>query len=212
MNMYNPSHFRERRPEVLRAAIAQHPLATLVTLGEHGLCTSHIPLLHDPGSAPHGILRGHMARSNPQWSTVQQHVSALAIFRGPQHYISPAWYPSKQEHGKVVPTWNYVLVEAAGPLRVIEDSAWLLENVRTLTTSQEQGRAMPWSVEDAPADFIASLLRAIVGVEIVIERLEGKWKMSQNRPAQDRAGVIEALTDLDSDEAREVAELMRERP
>ncbi len=192
--MYNPSHFREARPEILREAIARHPLATVVTLGADGLCASHIPLLYEPSGGAHGILRGHMARANPQWSTLLPDVSALAIFRGSQHYISPSWYAAKQKHGKVVPTWNYVIVEAAGPMRVIEDPAWLLENVRALTHSQEQNRAEPWSVDDAPADYIAGLLNAIVGVEIVIERWEGKWKMSQNRPADDRAGIIEALT------------------
>ena len=192
--MYNPSHFREERPEILRAAIAQHPLATLVTIGVDGLCASHIPLLYDPADGPYGTLRGHMARANQQWNTLQPDASALAIFRGPQQYISPSWYAAKQKHGKVVPTWNYVIVEAAGPLRVIEDPAWLLENVRALTTSQEQSRDTPWKVEDAPADYIAGLLKAIVGVEMKIQRWEGKWKMRQNRPAEDRAGIIEALT------------------
>lgn len=209
--MYNPAHFREVRPEVLRAAMAKHPLATLVTLGADGLSTSHIPLLHYADGGVHGTLRGHMARSNPQWSTHQSHVSALAVFRGPQHYISPSWYPSKQEHGKVVPTWNYVIVEAQGPLRVVEDPAWILENVRALTAAQERGQAAPWSVEQAPSDFVADMLRAIIGVEIAVERLEGKWKMSQNRSVQDRAGVLDALAKLGSEEALEVAKLVRER-
>ena len=209
--MYNPSHFRETRPEVLQEAIVKHPLATLVTMGADGLCTSHIPLLYDATAGAHGVLRGHMARTNPQWSTYRPEVFALAVFRGPQHYISPAWYPSQQEHGKVVPTWNYVIVEAAGPMRVIEDPAWLHENVRALTAAHEQGRSEPWSPEQAPAGFIDGQLRSIVGVEIAIERFEGKWKMSQNRSAADREGVIRELTKLASEEASEVAELVRER-
>jgi len=206
--MYNPSHFRESRPEILQAAMAAHPLATLVTLNAAGLCTSHIPLLFDPTVGALGTLRGHIARSNPQWREYRPEISALAIFRGPQHYISPSWYPSKQEHGKVVPTWNYVIVEAAGPMRIIEEPEWLLANVRALTEAQEHNRPEPWSVTQAPAEYITKLLGAIVGIEIAVERLEGKWKMSQNRGEEDRKRVIEELAKLDSGEAHEVAALV----
>lgn len=191
--MYCPAPFQEIRPEVLEAAIANYPLATLVTIGAQGIGASHLPLLHhSAGDAP-GVLRGHLARANPQWQEYLPESEALAIFNGPQHYITPGWYPSKQEHGRVVPTWNYVTVHVRGKLTFHTDPAWLLENVRALTDSQEAANQPPWRVSDAPEDYIGKMLGAIVGVELRIGGWEGKWKLSQNRPEADRQGVIGGL-------------------
>jgi transcriptional regulator len=207
--MYNPASFTETRPEILEAAMAGHPLATLVTIGSSGLEASHIPLLYYPAETGLGVLRGHLARANPQWRDHLPSNEALAIFSGPQHYVDPAWYPSKQEHGKVVPTWNYVVVHAHGVLRVREEPEWLLENVRALSDAHESSRELPWQVADAPAEFIQNLLKAIVGLELTISRLEGKWKVSQNRPIPDREGVVRGLETLDSPDARDMAELIK---
>jgi transcriptional regulator len=207
--MYRPAPFDEPRREVMISAMAQHPLAALVTIGTDGHTASHIPLLYYPAHGTTGILRGHIARANPQW---QEHVSsteALAIFSGPQHYISPAWYPSKQQHGKVVPTWNYVVVHARGTLSFKHDPDWLLENVRALSNAQEQSSETPWKVEDAPPEFIANLLNAIVGVEMAITRLEGKWKVSQNRSIPDRLGVVAGLEKAETSESLEMARLVK---
>ena len=190
--------------------MASHPLATLVTAGSGGLAASHLPLLYYPAEGGHGVLRGHMARANPQWRDVLPGSEALAIFGGPQHYISPNWYPSKQEHGKVVPTWNYVVVHAHGALNIRNEPEWLLENVRALSDVHESSSEMPWRVEDAPPEFIANLLKAIVGVELTITRLEGKWKLSQNRPIPDRQGVIRGLESIESPEAAAMAALVKD--
>jgi transcriptional regulator len=207
--MYNPASFAETRPEILEAAMAAHPLATLVTIGSNGLEASHIPLLYYRTETGPGVLRGHLARANPQWRDQLPVNEALAIFSGPQHYVSPAWYPSKQEHGKVVPTWNYVVVHAHGSLRVRNEPEWLLENVRALSDVHESEREMPWRVADAPPEFIQNLLKAIVSVELTISRLEGKWKVSQNRPIADREGVVRGLETLDSPAASGMAELIK---
>jgi transcriptional regulator len=191
--MYNPQHFREERIPVLHDLIRSHSLATLVTMHPGGLMASHVPMLLDPQPEPFGTLRCHLARANSQWRDFSPDVPALAIFSGPEHYISPLWYETTAETGKVVPTWNYAIVHAYGPLQVIEDAAWLREMVTNLTDVHESGFPEPWKVEDAPADFIAGQLKAIVGIEIPIARLEGKWKISQNRPAKDRQGVVSGL-------------------
>jgi transcriptional regulator len=206
--MYNPAHFKEDNPQALHDLMTQHPLATLVTVGSHGLNVTHLPLLHDGRAGAFGVLRGHMAKANPQWSDVTAGMQALAIFTGPQHYISPNWYPSKAEHGKVVPTWNYVVVHARGPMRVIHDATWLKQNVSDLTAAHEASLPNPWSIEDAPAGYVENLVNAIVGIEITIETLEGKWKASQNRPEADRLGVIAALRDLGTPEASRMAEIV----
>mgnify|MGYP001545829521 CR=1 FL=1 len=189
--------------------MVSHPLATLVTVGSGGLDASHLPLLYYPAESGLGVLRGHLARANPQWRDYQPQADALAIFSGPQHYVSPAWYPSKQEHGKVVPTWNYVVVHAHGRLHIREEPEWLLENVRALSDVHEGASETPWQVADAPPDFIANLLKAIVGIEMTITRLEGKWKVSQNRPVPDRRGVVAGLETLASPEALEMARLVK---
>lgn len=191
--MYLPGHFAEGRVDVLHALMRAHPLATLVTLTPSGLDANHIPLVVDPDPAPHGTLRGHIARTNPLWRECSRDVEALAVFHGPSAYVSPAWYPTKQATGKVVPTWNYVVVHARGPLRIIDDRAWLRSFVTRLTDRHEAERPEPWKVTDAPAKYIDGMVAAIIGLEIPVTSLVGKWKVSQNRPAQDRDGVVEGL-------------------
>jgi transcriptional regulator len=191
--VYVPSQFSEERVPVLHEMMQRIRLGTLVTFGDDGLVASHVPMLVDAEPGPFGMLSGHLARANPQSRAVRSPVQALAIFIGPEAYISPAWYATKPLTGKVVPTWNYVAVHAYGELRLIDDQARLLTHVTRLTAAQEAARAEPWKVSDAPADFIAGMVKGIVGFELVIARLEGKWKMSQNRPAEDRAGVVEGL-------------------
>ena len=207
--MYTPSAFAEARPEVLHALLREHPLASLVSQSPSGLEAAHLPLLYFPEE---GVLRGHMARANRQWETMTPGGEVLAIFLGPQHYVSPGWYPSKHEHSKVVPTWNYVAVHAHGRVTVRHEAAWLLENVRALTDAQEAAQEHSWRVTDAPADYIDGLLRAIVGIEIEITRLEGKWKVSQNRPAADREGVAAGLVRLGTAEAAVMSRLVLEKP
>ena len=188
--MYLPSHFEETRPEVLHALMRARPLATLVTNGADGPQADHIPLLLDSAA---GVLRGHVARANPLWRDLPAASDTLAIFQGEDAYISPSWYPSKQEHGKAVPTWNYVVVQAYGPLRSIDDPLWLRGFLRTLTTEHETGMAQPWAIDDAPPDYIEKMLAAIVGIELRITRLSGKWKVSQNQSAANRQGVAQGL-------------------
>lgn len=192
--MYLPPAFREDRIEVMHALMRAHPLATLVTGGELGLMASAIPCLIEPDWNGFGVLRAHLARPNEQLEALRAGAEVLAIFQGPQAYVTPSWYASKTKDGKVVPTWNYATVHAWGTPQVIEDAGWLRAQVEQLTYAQEHMRAKPWAVEDAPERFIASQLRGIVGVEIPIRRLEGKWKVSQNRSAADRKGVVEGFT------------------
>jgi len=191
--MYNPPHFQEERPEVLHQLIREHSLAALVTLGSGGLIANHVPLILYPGAGPLGTLRGHLSRINPQWRDSLPDVPALAIFQGPAAYITPSWYPTKEASGKVVPTYNYMVVHAHGPLQTYDDPRLLERNVRALTELHESRFAEPWSVDDAPADYVQGLLKGIVGIEIQIARLEGKWKLSQNRPPEDRQGAVEGL-------------------
>lgn len=194
--MYLPPAFREDRPDILHAAITAYPLAMLVTHGVAGLTANLIPFTLAAGGK-RGILRAHLAKSNAQLADLREGLEALVIFQGPEAYITPAWYPAKKEHGKVVPTWNYVVVQARGRPRVIEDADWLLAQIEALTTQQEQDRAAPWAVNDAPADFISGQLKGIAGVEIPIDRLEGKWKFSQNQAAATQASVAAGLRELD---------------
>ena len=201
--MYLPAHFAESRPDVLATLVRSHPFGLLVTQNsDGGIDANSIPFVLDPGTAgTPGVLRGHVARANPLWQTARGDVDSLVVFQGPQGYVSPAWYPSKAEHGKVVPTWNYVMVQGRGRLRAIDDAAWLHAFVTRLTERHEGTRDAPWAVSDAPADYVATMLRAIVGIEITLTSLTGKWKVSQNRPAADRAGVVAGLTREDGDPA-----------
>jgi transcriptional regulator len=191
--MYVPAHFDEKNVSVLHQAMREIGLATLVTTGAEGLIASHIPLLLDTEPTPYGTLTGHLARANGQWKDRASDVDALAIFLGPHAYVSPSWYPTKAETGKVVPTWNYVAIHAYGRLRLIDDPDWKLAHVTRLTRAHEAQQANPWAVGDAPPDFIRGMVNAIIGFALPITRLEGKWKMSQNRPAEDRAGVADGL-------------------
>ncbi len=186
--MYLPSSFSETDLEVVRAIVRAAPLATLVTLGRDGLEANPVPLLWRGTS-----LVGHLARPNPQWSQAEPGVSALACFTGPQGYVTPSWYPTKAIHGRHVPTWNYEAVHIRGQLIVHDDAEWVRQVVRALTEEQEAPRDVPWSVFDAPADYIEGLLKAIVGIEIVIEHVEGKRKLSQNRAEPDWRGVVVGL-------------------
>ncbi|MES2315950.1 MAG: FMN-binding negative transcriptional regulator [Pseudomonadota bacterium] len=186
--MYTPSHFDEARPELLHGLIAQHPLGTIITHGKAGLCADHIPfeISAPDAESPFGVLRAHVARANPLW----RHVSdAMVVFQGPSAYVSPSLYEDKPLTGKVVPTWNYMAVHAHGPLRAIEDPAWILALLERLTASHESARPAPWAVHDAPRDYIDRLLQAIVGIEIPVQRMQGKWKMSQNRSQRDQQAI-----------------------
>lgn len=195
--MYQPSHFVESRSEVLHAFIAEHPFGTLVTMNRGGeLQANALPFLIDAGPQAAGTLRGHVARANPLWHETRDEVEALVVFQGPQSYISPSWYPSKAATGKVVPTWNYMVVQARGRLRAIDDVQWLRRLVTRLTQRFESPRVVPWQVSDAPADYVETMLRAIVGIEITLTSLIGKYKLSQNRSAADVEGVVAGLHDL----------------
>lgn len=191
--MYIPKHFDEPRIDVLHELIRARPLATLVTLASGAIEANHIPLHLSAGPLPLGALRGHVARANPIWSDYAKDVEVLAIFHGPDAYITPSWYPTKAEHGRAVPTWNYAVAHAHGTLRVIDDAAWLRTHLETLTAHNEAAFPQPWRLADAPHEFTEKLITAIVGIEIVISRLSGKWKTSQNQPPQNQAGVIEGL-------------------
>jgi transcriptional regulator len=190
--VYVPASFAADDATV-RELLAHHGAADLVTSTASGLVASFLPFLHDPHAGEHGALLGHLARTNDQWRAVPEG-EALVIVRGPDAYISPSWYPSKAEHGRVVPTWNYLTAHVYGRLVVHDDPVWVEDVVRRLTAKHESGRADPWSVDDAPPSFVAGQLRAIVGVELRITRIEAKAKLSQNRPAADRDGVVAGLT------------------
>jgi transcriptional regulator len=191
--VYVPAHFNEERVEVLHDLIRSTGLATLVSITADGLIASHAPLMLDPEPAPYGTLIGHLAKANPHARAADPVVQTLVIFQGPDGYITPSYYAAKKEHGKVVPTWNYTAVHAYGTLEVFDDPDRLLAVVTRLTRLNETPRAMPWAVSDAPADFVQGMLRGIVGIALPIARLDGKVKMSQNRPAPDIGGVVEGL-------------------
>lgn len=191
--MYLPPHFREDRLDVQHALMRKRPLGTLVTAGPAGLVANHVPFLLYADEGPLGTLRAHLARANPQLGELGQVAGCLAIFHGDEDYISPGWYATKRETGKVVPTWNFVTVHAWGAPRVIDDAAWLRRQVEDLTDAHEARQPAPWQVDDAPADYLAMMLKGIVGIEIPIARIEGKWKMSQNRSDADRAGIRAGL-------------------
>src|SRR6185436_13722196 len=209
--MYLPAQFEETRVEELHALIRAHPLGTLITLSPSGLEANHIPFEVHPEPGPFGTLRAHVARANPVWREFSADAGALVVFHGPSAYITPSWYAAKQETGKVVPTYNYAVVHAHGPLRAIEDRDWLRALVGRLTDRFEAPREAPWQVTDAPAQFVDNLLGAIIGLEIPITRMSGKWKMSQNRPAVDLAGIVEGLRDTGDPASQAVAEQVKQR-
>ncbi len=188
--MYLPPLFREDRLDVQHELIRRFPLGLLITAGPGGLIANPIPFLIAPEASEQGTLQAHFARANPQWRELAAVEECLVVFQGPQDYVTPSWYATKRETGKVVPTWNYATVHAWGRPRIIDDADWLQGQIDRLTRSQEDQRQAPWQVGDAPEPFIAGQLKGIIGLEIPIARSEGKWKMSQNRPEADRLGVI----------------------
>lgn len=189
VRVYLPRHFREERAEVLAAAIEAHPLGLTVRATPDGLTADPLPFLLDGAAAPGGRLLAHVARANPIVVELAAEEEVLVVFSGPQGYVTPSWYPSKAEGGRVVPTWNYVVVEVRGRTRLMDDVAFTRAVVERLTSRHETGRAEPWAVEDAPEAYIAGQLKGIVGLEIEISSIVGKWKVSQNRSTADRAGV-----------------------
>jgi transcriptional regulator len=208
--MYIPRANKEDRIPVLHKLMEDHPFASLVTMGSSGLFASHIPMVLEQNGAM-GLLKGHLSRANTQWRDYTPSIEALAIFSGPHHYITPTWYLEKQKTGEVVPTWNYVVVHAYGHLKVVEDGEWLMAHLERLTSIHEAGLPAPWKVGDAPADYIASMRKGIVGLELTIERLEGKWKVSQNRSEEDRSGVAKGLAELNTTESLEMKALVEVR-
>jgi transcriptional regulator len=209
--MYNPSLFAEDRIDVLHSFIRQHPLAVIVTCGSEGPEATHVPVVLHAEIGPKGLLRCHFARANNHWKGVESSSGVLAIFQGPQHYITPSWYPSKQEHGKVVPTWNYVVVHVRGRARIFEAQSEILQHLHALTDQNERAFEKPWSVTDAPKTYLEGLSRQIVGVEISIETIEGKCKLSQNRSEADREGVVAGLTAMNTPASLEMAQLVTRR-
>ena len=193
--MYLPPHFAIDRPEALHRIVRAHPLGMLVTHGEHGLDANHLPFELDPATGPHGTLRAHVARANPVWQQCAAGATVLVVFRGAEAFISPSWYPSKHEAHRQVPTWNYEVVHAHGTLTVHDDERWVRGLVARLTRQHEAGEPVPWKMGDAPADFIDTMLRQIVGIELTISALVGKSKLSQNKDAADREGAATALAE-----------------
>jgi transcriptional regulator len=208
--MYQVPQFREESLAVQHALIRDNPLGLLISSGSAGTLANPIPfLLYDEGEK--GTLRCHLSRGNPQWQALRENAEALVVFQGVDHYITPSWYPQKAIDHKVVPTWNYAMVQARGRAQVIEDPAWLLANVSALADTHEGKRQQPWSVADAPENFIASQLKGIIGVEIVIDSLAGKFKASQNRSVADRIGVTEGLAAEGDTHSLAMRELVKAR-
>ncbi len=207
--MYEPPLHRNENLAELHALIRSRVFGLLISNGAEGLVANSVPFVLDPAASRLGVLKVHLARANPQWRDLEQRPDALVVFQGHDHYITPSWYATKRETGKVVPTWNYTMVQAKGRARIMDD-AWLNRQVEELTEMLEQRREQPWAVGDAPADFIAMQRRAIVGVEIEILEIRGKWKTSQNRNAADRAGVVSGLDALGDQDSRAMASLVRE--
>ncbi|MEJ6783221.1 FMN-binding negative transcriptional regulator [Aminobacter sp. Piv2-1] len=208
--MYQPPHFKETRLDVLHALIRAHPLGLLICNGADGPVANPLPFLLDAEPAPHGRLRAHLSRANPQWRMLADNPDALVVFQGADSYVTPSWYETKRETGKVVPTWNYAIVQVRGRVRVMDDKDWLAGQIAELTATHEGGRAEPWQVSDAPDAYVAAQIKGIVGLEIDIASIEGKWKVSQNRPVADRVGVAEGLeAGRPSPQGAEMAQLVR---
>jgi len=208
--MYEPLPHRQDDIEAQHALIRSHPLGLLISHGAQGLEANSIPFLIDPAASRLGTLQAHMARANGQWRALSEADEVLVVFQGADLYITPSWYATKRETGRVVPTWNYVMVQARGRPRVIEDAVWLRAQIEALTRSQEGRRAAPWAVGDAPEPFVDALIKAIVGLEVEITHIAGKWKASQNRPAADRAGVIAGLQAMGDEASLAMASIVRE--
>jgi transcriptional regulator len=208
--MYQPPLFAEDSVIAQHGLIRAFPLGLLVTHGASGLIANAIPFQIDPEAGEKGVLRCHVARANTQWKEIGPGADALVVFQGAQHYVHPGWYETKRETGKVVPTWNYTMVQVRGHARVMDDGAWLAKQIRDLTEMMEGAYPKPWAVDDAPVPFIEAQMRGIVGIEITISEITGKWKVSQNRSDADREGVIEGLATLQDEEARAMSALVAE--
>lgn len=206
--MYQPEAFVETRAEVLAALIASHPLGLLISTGPQGLAADPVPFMFYPREGAAGVLRAHVARGNAQWRALMASPDCLVVFQGAQGYVSPSWYETKRETGKVVPTWNYIHVQARGRAEIFQDESWLRRQIEDLTGAREAGRAEAWAVSDAPEPFIRSQMRGIVGIEIAVSGLTGKWKVSQNRGAADREGVASGFR---TEGATEMAEQVASR-
>lgn len=209
--MFQPPLFREDRQDVMHDLMLAHPFATLVSSVAGEIFADHIPLVLHPELTTNGTIRGHLAAGNPLNKTDQHPIDTLTIFQGPQAYVSPSWYPSKQEHGKVVPTWNYVVVHARGQLVFQNDPDWLMAHLIELTKRNEKDREMPWNVTDAPTDYTRRMLKGLVGVEIEVTSLTGQWKVSQNKSAQDKQGVAEGLLTENHPQSDVMSQLVKQR-
>lgn len=209
--MYLPKFFAEDESTVLHEFIRAHPLAALVTFDAGELCANHIPMLIEPADAGQYVVRGHVARTNPLWRSLTENPDALAIFQDQGLYITPSWYPSKRETGRVVPTWNYAAVHVNGRARAIDDAQWLRQFLERLTAANESSRAQPWYISDAPSDHIERQLKAIVGIEMTVVRIAGKFKVSQNRTDADAAGVVSGLTERGTPADLNMAAMIAER-
>ena len=209
--MYLPSHFEERDIEKLQSAVELHPLATWIVASSQQLAINHIPFLLDKDRGQYGTLAGHVARTNSVWKLLANNHQCAAVFQGEQSYVSPSWYPSKHEHHRAVPTWNYVVVHAHGVARAIEDRDWLLQLVTRLSDKHEADQPTPWHVSQAPADYLEKMLEAIVGIEIPIDKLVGKFKLSQNRSRDDQHGIVAGLHQAGDTDSVAMAELMKRK-
>jgi transcriptional regulator len=209
--MYVPKAFEETNVETLHALIRAHPLGTWIAQTGGALDVNHVPFLLRADVGRFGTIVGHVARANPIWRTLDASTVSIAVFQGADCYITPSWYPSKHATGKAVPTWNYAVVHAHGTPRAVEDAGWLLAHLEDLTRTHEASQALPWRIAEAPAGYIERLAENIVGIEMPLSRIEGKWKVSQNRSRADRLGVVAGLTGQGSAAAAEMAELVRER-
>jgi transcriptional regulator len=207
--VYEPPLHRNEDLPALQALIRDRVFGLLISNGAEGLVANSVPFVLDTAASKLGKLKVHLARANPQWRDLEASPDALAVFQGHDHYISPSWYETKRETGKVVPTWNYTMVQAKCRAKLMDD-AWLAQQIEELTRALEERREKPWAVGDAPADFIAMQRRAIVGIEIEILDIRGKWKTSQNRNAADRAGVVSGLEAMGDEDSRAMAEIVRE--
>ncbi len=208
--MYQPPHFREERLDVLHALIRSHPLGLLISNSADGPIADPLPFLVDPEDGPSGTLRAHLSKANPHWRAIEANAETpvLVVFQGPQAYVTPSWYETKRKTGKVVPTWNYAIVQVRGNAETIHDADWLAQQINNLTDTHEAGRTDAWMVSDAPEKFVRAQIKGIVGLRIPIDHVEGKWKMSQNRPFEDRTGVADGYN---TDGRADIASIVRDR-